>query len=271
MKHYKAIAEYYDAEYAEKRMLQQDVPFLLKQLPKKRQAILELAVGTARAAIPLAQAGHRVVGVDYDPAVLEIARRKRDAVGLREKELSLVHQDALELDLPQRFDWAVILFNTFLGFTTLDQQDRLLHRVRKHLKPRGRLWIDVFHPNMALLAPEESHDVDTTVFHVPRYDRTVTRTADVRRHDPNRQVQRITFKYTWFDGSGNRREEKRVFDLTYMFPRELTILLERNGYGVERVFGDYAGRPLRRDSERIIVQSRSAASLRETMSGRRPE
>src|SRR5436305_9119553 len=98
-KRYRHIAHYYDAEYAGRRMLEQDVPFFLGQLPKRRQEVLELAVGTGRAAIPIAQAGHRVVGVDYAPDMLAIAWRKRDAVGLGEGQLSLVERDVLKLDL----------------------------------------------------------------------------------------------------------------------------------------------------------------------------
>src|SRR5437763_1838120 len=81
MSRYRAIADYYDAEYADHPMLDRDVPFFLGHLPRKSQRVLELACGTARAAIPIAQAGHRVVGVDYAPEMLEIARHKRDAVG----------------------------------------------------------------------------------------------------------------------------------------------------------------------------------------------
>src|SRR3954452_1813751 len=102
---YRAIAEYYDAENANHRVLEEDVPFFLGQLPKRRQSILELAVGTGRAAIPLAQAGHRVIGIDYVQDMLDIARRKRDAVGLTEKNLRLLRQDALKLNVRQKFDW----------------------------------------------------------------------------------------------------------------------------------------------------------------------
>src|SRR5271170_7089892 len=98
-RHYKAIAEYYDAENSNHRVLEEDVPFFLGQLPKRRQSILELAVGTGRAAIPLAQAGHRVVGIDYAADMLDIARRKRDAVGLGEEQLSLIEGNAMSLDL----------------------------------------------------------------------------------------------------------------------------------------------------------------------------
>src|SRR3954447_22941145 len=94
---YRAIADYYDAEYEARDMLAKDVPFFLRQLPKRRQSILELAVGTARAAIPMAQAGHRVVGIDYDAKMVELAKRKRDSVGLTDKQLRLIRQDAMRL------------------------------------------------------------------------------------------------------------------------------------------------------------------------------
>src|SRR5919112_1057602 len=93
MRRYRALAEYYDAEYEGLEMLEGDVPFFLGHLPRKAQRVLELACGTGRAAIPIAQAGHRVVGVDFARDMLEIARRKRDAVGLADRQLRLLHGD----------------------------------------------------------------------------------------------------------------------------------------------------------------------------------
>src|SRR4051812_39649253 len=153
---YRAIAEYYDPENENRLMLENDVPFFLGQLPKRRQSILELAAGTGRAAIPIAQAGHAVVATDYAPEMLDITRRKRDMVGLAERELSIRAGDALRMDLKQRFDWVCIFFNTFLAFTTLDQQDRVLQTCRKHMKPNGRLWLDVFQPDLGLLSRPRS-------------------------------------------------------------------------------------------------------------------
>src|SRR3954466_5101783 len=124
MKRYKAIAEYYDAENERMEILRRDVPFFLRQLPKRRQSVLEVATGTARAAIPIAQAGHEVVGVDYAADMLAIAQRKRDAVGLRARQLKLIEDDILTMNLRRKFDWAAIFFNTLLGFVTLEQQDR---------------------------------------------------------------------------------------------------------------------------------------------------
>src|SRR5436305_7109390 len=196
MKSHRAIAEYYDFEYPHHEFLEQDGPFFLGQMPRRprSQSVLEIAVGTGRAAIPLAQAGHRVVGVDYAKDMLDIARRKRDAVGLTDRQLRLVHGDALGLDLGERFDWICVFFNTFLAFPTLDEQDRLMGVIVRHLKPAGRFWVDLFQPDYHLLASDQSVGLEPFVFYVPPMERTVFKTTDLRR-SPHLQVQRVTFNY----------------------------------------------------------------------------
>jgi hypothetical protein len=68
------------------------------------------------------------------------------------------------------------------------------------------------------------------------------------------QVQHVTFHYTWFDEFGREKREKTEFDMTYMFPRELQVLLERNGLQIERMWGNYDGSPLKATSPRMIAR-----------------
>jgi SAM-dependent methyltransferase len=156
--------------------------------------------------------------------MLAIALRKRDAVGLTDTRLKLVRGDILKLNLDRRFDWVTIFFNTFLGFTTLSEQDRLLRNILRHLKPRGKLWLDLFHPDLSLLAEPRSLAMESRLFHVPEHDRPVMRTVDVRR-DPSRQIQEVTYRYKWFDPGGRERRGTTTFEMTYIMPRELTLLL----------------------------------------------
>ena len=248
---YRPIPEYYDAEYEHEEMLESDVPFLLQHV-RGHKSVLELAVGSGRAAIPLAQAGHRVVGIDNDKAMLRLAVQKRNIVGLTENQLQLIQQDILNLNLKPKFDWIVLLFNTFLIFTTLEQQDRALQNIRRHLKPTGRFWLDIFQPNLALIAQDESKGLQPKTFYVPSLDRTVFRSTDVQR-DPASQIQRITFNYIWFDGDGRQVHQKRSFNLTFLFPRELRLLLERNGLEIEKMYGNYDGSKLNANSPRMIA------------------
>ena len=255
MQQYRADAEFYDAENESSRMLQQDVPFFLGHLSKRRKSILELAVGTGRAAIPIAQAGHRVVGVDNNPDMLAIARRKRDSVGLTDDQLDLRNADILKLDLGEEFDWICLFFNTLLAFKTLEQLDKVLMNVGQHLKKNGRFWLDIFNPDLVRLATPRAVDIDPALMFLPRDGRTVMRTVDVRR-DVARQVQHITFNYRWFDDKGVEKRRKRTFALTYIFPRELELLLERNFLTIERLYGNYDGSPLTSNSPRIIAVCR---------------
>jgi SAM-dependent methyltransferase len=255
MKRYKAIAEYYDAEYAGLEILQQDVPFLLGQMPRRRQKILELATGTARAAVPLAQAGHRVVGIDNDPTMLKLAKIKRDSVGIAPRDLALLRGNALNVRSGERFDWVICLFNTFLNFTSLKEQDRFLETVRAHMKPGGRYFMDVFNPDLSLVARAETKDLNPVTFFVPALNRTVSRTADVRR-DGVHQVQRITMRYRWFDPFGKEHRAQNHFNLTWMLPRELEILLDRHGLQIEHLWGNYDGSPVTESSPRLIARCR---------------
>ena len=253
MKRYRAIAEYYDAEYQRHPALKHDVPMLLKHIGRRpAKSILELAVGTGRVAIPLAKAGHRVVGVDYAADMLRIARRKRDAAGISPRQLTLVNQNVLRLNLREKFDWIVLLFNTFLAFPTLKEQDAVLQGVARHLKPGGKFWVQMFQPNLDILAKPKSEKLDPALMYIPELKRTVYRETTVVR-DQAKQTQEVIFTYRWFDPKGRPREERLRFDLTYIFPRELRILLERNGLRIEKLYGDYDGSPLTADSPRIIA------------------
>lgn len=260
---YRAIASFYDAEYEHLDYLRQDVPFLMKHIREtggwKGKRVLELAVGTGRAAIPLAQDGNTVLGVDYDPEVLAIAKRKRDFVGLTDKQVKLVKGDARKFrskDGQGRFDWCVILFNTLLAFTTLKEIDEVMETARWHLRRGGRLWVDVFNPDLAMLAETRSYGLDPVTFHVPAPDGpglTVSRVTDVEDAGP--QVRRVTFIYRWFE-DGEQVEETRSFEMTWMMPREVVMHFERHGFEVEGLWGDFEGGEVTAESARIMCCGR---------------
>ena len=254
---YDELAEIYDAENEHHAMLQEDVPFFLGQLQRKKQDILELACGTGRAAIPIAQAGHHVTATDFDRHMIEIAQRKADFVGLTPRELKLQVGDALKLSLgrKQRFDWCCIFFNTFLAFSTLEKQDACLRSVVRHLKPGGRLFMDILQPNVVLLGQEKSRDLDPHLFFAPTLGTSVLKTIDADR-DPSKQLEKITFRYRWHDADGKPRQRTMKFQMTFIFPRELQLLLERHGFVLEHLWGNYDGSALQADSPRMIVRAR---------------
>ncbi|MGC8472567.1 MAG: class I SAM-dependent methyltransferase [Acidimicrobiales bacterium] len=93
--------------------------------------VLDAGCGTGRVAIELARRGVDVVGVDLDPAMLEVARRKAP-------ELDWRYADLATLDLGRRFDLVVMAGNVLL-FVSPGAEAAVVERMAAHLAPGGRL------------------------------------------------------------------------------------------------------------------------------------
>ncbi len=93
--------------------------------------VLDAGCGTGRVAIELARRGVDVVGIDLDPAMLQVARRKAP-------ELDWRHADLATLDLGRRFDQVVMAGNVLL-FVAPGAEAAIVERMAAHLFPGGRL------------------------------------------------------------------------------------------------------------------------------------
>lgn len=98
--------------------------------------VVELAVGTGRVAIPVAQAtGRRVIGIDSSPAMLERAAVRANAVGAA---LELREADMRELHLEEPAALIYCPFNALLHLATWADRRRTFERVSASLRPGGR-------------------------------------------------------------------------------------------------------------------------------------
>src|SRR6266508_3837454 len=77
---YDAIAELYDPW---SRSVTEDVGFYLAEAQKAGGPVVELGVGTGRIAIPIAQTGIRVIGVDSSREMLTACRSRAEAAARR--------------------------------------------------------------------------------------------------------------------------------------------------------------------------------------------
>src|ERR1700722_9452309 len=93
--------------------------------------VLDAGCGTGRVAIELSRRGHDVVGVDQDPAMLEVARRKAP-------QLSWVEGDLSDpgLDLRRRFDLVVAAGNVLI-FVSPGTEGAVLATMARHLAEGG--------------------------------------------------------------------------------------------------------------------------------------
>jgi Cyclopropane fatty acid synthase and related methyltransferases len=103
--------------------------------------ILDLACGVGRHSIELAKRGYKVTGLDINPALLKEARRraKKQMVKIR-----WICKDMREITFQEKFDVVLNLFTSFGYFTEKENQE-LISKVSKALKPQGYFVIEVNH------------------------------------------------------------------------------------------------------------------------------
>jgi SAM-dependent methyltransferase len=106
-------------------------------------AVLELGIGSGRLALPLAERGVEVHGIDASAAMLDRLRAKPGGDQIR-----LTCGDMADLDLgdPPPFTVVFAAFNTLFNLATADRQRRCVARAASLLAPDGVLVLEAFVP-----------------------------------------------------------------------------------------------------------------------------
>lgn len=237
---WEVCADLYDLEYD--RRTPRDLPFYLAAA-RRSPPLLELACGTGRLAIPIARAGVDVVGLEPSPAMLERARAKAgDLAGLRWVEGRME-----AFDLGQRFGAVAIAFSSFYELLTVADQVSTLENVRRHLRPGGRLVLDMFSPHRGHFAAPAVELRDAATGHLHRIRETAVR-------DDRRQLFRIDRSIREFDASGAPVGAERHLPIAGRFvrPDEMRALLDRCGFEVLALHGGFSGEPFDESSGHMV-------------------
>jgi SAM-dependent methyltransferase len=248
--HYEDAA-YYTATYARRLA---DVTFYVGLARQARGPVLEYGVGNGRIALPIARHGVDVVGVDHSsPMLRDLRQRLKEEPEEVRRRVRVVRGDMRRAKLGRRFPLILCTFNTALHLYTRDDVEAFLARVRAHLSPRGRFVVDLSMPPLADLARDPSRP-----FHAPRFRHpsagTVVKNREYFDYDPVRQVLFVSMEFeplgspggTWTTPLAHRQ----------FFPQEWAALLHYNGFGVDRVDGDFHGGPLAKDSDVMVWHTR---------------
>jgi SAM-dependent methyltransferase len=216
--------------------------------------LLELGCGTGRALIPLAEAGYEITGVESSHAMIARAQRKIEWGGLG-KVARLVEGDFAEVALGGPYAFAFTLMNTFLHLPDMRSQLRALRHWRDALIPGGLLLIDVLNPDVALLAAmdgrmewDRSWEQADPPAQVMKF---LTRVAD-----PAEQILTVNHIYDEIDPDGALRRTVAAFDLRYLWRYEAELLLDKAGFVMDGVYGDWGMAAYGSDSERMILLAR---------------
>ncbi len=248
-------APFYDWENA-RTVGRRDVPFWRRVAREARGPVLELGCGTGRVSLPLARAGVTLVGIDRSAPMLARTRRRAEALRHRRSGghgggLHLVRGDirALPFD-PCGFAMVLAPYGILQSLLRDRDLAATLQSVARVLEPGGRLGIDLVpdvpnwreYSNRVQLQGRTAGGVHLTLIESVRQDRCRRLT---------------TFEQRYIERRGRQTTEHR-FDLTFrtLSVRQMAGRLERAGFVVEAVLGDYRGRPWDERAEVWIILAR---------------
>jgi len=239
------------------RSRRDDVELWLTLANETGGPVLELACGTGRALLPLAQAGYECVGIDLSPYMLRIARRKlaQEPADVRGR-VTLAEGDMKSFDLGREFGLVFITARSLQALLTREDQRACLQRCARHLRPGGLLGIDVFNPRLDRLVRPGGVDEQPDEYDGP----DGCRVRETGHTDYDLANQTLVWKSRAECTSGDGQVVVREYDcpLHYFFRFEFEWMLEACGFEVEALYGDFARSPFTAESPEMVFVARRA-------------
>ena len=225
--------------------------------------MVELAVGTGRVAVPLAAAGHVVVGVDADPAMLDRARARADVagdgagdrVGLVLHDMVEVRRGDLGPDLAGGARLAILALNSILLLAERTRQRAVLATMAGLLAPGGVAVIDAWLPQIDDLGRFDGRLSLEWLRSDPATGREVMKQAAAWYDDASRIVT-LTTVFDEAEPGGSPLRWTRSDALRLITADELEGFAEDAGLVVERLAGDHDLGPFGPGSERVVLIAR---------------
>ena len=187
--------------------------------------VLELGVGTGRLALPLADHGVEVHGLDSSEDMLQRLRLKPGA-----ERLTLWTGDFTTIDVPGTFSLVVLAINTIFALPDQDAQVQCFVSAGRRLGPGGRFAVEAWIPQLERFTTGSAVSV-----RILREDRV---SLDVARLDPVNQRMETT-QVSFTDG------DVRLYPANhrYAWPSELDLMARLAGMELETRHEDWRQTP----------------------------
>jgi SAM-dependent methyltransferase len=184
--------------------------------------VLDLGCGTGGHAVPLAQRGYQVVGVDQSPYMLERARAHGAAARFQQGQIGA-------LDLGERFD-AVLMMFAVLGYQhgNVDVQAALA-TARRHLQPNGLLFADLWY-GPAVLRERPAQRIRVIDGSAEQVIRIASGELDTRR-----DLCMVHYRVLRIGQAGLLADVREQHPMRYFFGPELELFLAGAGFELLRL------------------------------------
>lgn len=236
-------------------LTKQQITFLLKRLQLKKGAeILDLACGHGRHAIELAKRGYKVTGLDFSKHFIDIAKKDAKERGIK---VNFVRGDMRDLSFVNKFDAITNMFTSFGYFDDESDNELVLQKISRALKPNGKFLIDINNGirTLARMSQEGKTDRKTGFLTNVRKDKLSNGLIVTTRDEFDPATMRWSMTRTWEEKGKPKsyRTNVRMFS-----PPELNNMMKRNGLRIEKVWGDFQGSPFDFNARRLVILARKS-------------
>jgi len=237
-----------------------DIPFWIEEARRAAGPVLELACGTGRVLIPLAQAGVPITGLDLSPGMLAVARRKLAAEPEEVQDrITLVEDDMADFTLDHRFNLIFVAFNSFYALDDEGQWSSLA-AIRRHLSDDGRLILALFDPSVTTIAHYQGSNTGQVnqrfTFTVPDSGNVVV-LWESRRYHAGEQIAETDYIFEELDAQGRSLARTvQHLRLRYRYRYEMEYLLRLCGYELEALYTGYDRGPYQAGQNDLIWVAR---------------
>ncbi|MFG2165935.1 class I SAM-dependent methyltransferase [Micromonospora chersina] len=183
---------------------------------------LEFAVGTGRVAVPLAERGVPVTGIELSVPMVEQLRTKAD-----EATIPVVVGDMATATAPGEYTLVYLVYNTISNLLDQAEQVACFRNAARHLRPGGRFVIELWVPELRKLPPGQQAMVWCVE---PGY--IGLDTYDVLR-------QQVVSHHFRFGDSREARLGRSPH--RYIWPAELDLMGQLAGFELEARHADWSG------------------------------
>ena len=196
---------------------------------------LELAIGTGRIALPLADRGIQVDGIDFSPAMVAKLRAKPGG-----DRIAVTIGDFAEVPVAGDYRLTYVVYNTLFNLLTQDDQVRCFENVARHLGNDGVFVVEAFVPAYLNRLRDDQY-VDAE-----RIDIGEVR-LDVGRHDPVAQI--LDESHVVLTSAGVRVSP---IVTRYAWPSELDLMARIAGLRLQHRWSGWEHEPFTAQSRRHV-------------------
>lgn len=248
------VVKYYDQAFGISG--ESELAWYLDKVQSYGGPVLDLACGTGRLPLLIAKAGFEVTAIDQSDGMLNIFKDKLSSLTPKERNrIQILKQTITSFDLGKKFN-TIICCDAFFHNLTVDDEIRCLELVSRHLTPGGHFVFNLPNPSCDYIQKCEKSGgliFEERGRYILGANFETLLVEQAQSIDEFNQMIITKLRITRISDLGDVVEKGDSSWMSrYLFRYEAIHLLNRCGFFINSLIGNYRGGEVSKDSQLIF-------------------